>query len=76
MSIRNAGGDETLSTQEVEQGANFQGSIAANSGIAIELSWTPETPGNYTLLVFSATPEDLTSTLPIEPAAAIPITVK
>src|SRR6185503_10531422 len=76
MSIRNAGGSETLSTQEVEQGANFQGSISANSSIALELSWTPQRPGDYTLLVFSATPGDLTSTAPIEPAAAIPITVK
>jgi len=77
MSIRNAGGSETLSTQErSEQGANFQGSIAVNSSIALELSWTPETPGDYTLLVFSATPEDLTATMPIEPAAAIPISVR
>ena len=75
MSIGNAGGSETLSTQEVEQGANFQGSIAANSSIALELSWMPQRPGNYTLLLFSATPEDLTATAPIEPTAAIPITV-
>jgi hypothetical protein len=77
MSIRDAGGSEELSQESgesFEHGANFQGNIAANSNIALELYWTPS-PGDYTLLLFSATPEDLVSTVPVEPTAAISIQV-
>lgn len=77
MSIRNAGGSETLlqGGEPFEHSANFQGNIAANSSIALELYWTPQRAGNYTLLLFSITPDDLTSTVPVQPAAIIPITV-
>lgn len=77
MSIRNAGASETLSQadESFEPAANFQGNIAANSSIALELYWTPQRAGNYTLLLFSVTPDDLTSTVPVQPAAIIPIRV-
>lgn len=77
MSIRNAGGSETLSQdgEPFEHAANFKGNIAANSSIELELYWTPQRAGNYTLLLFSVTPADLTSTVPVQPAARIPISV-
>lgn len=77
MSIRNAGGSETLSQegQPFDHAANFQGNIAANSSVALELYWTPQQAGDYTLLLFSVTPDDLASTEPVRPAAMIPIKV-
>ena len=77
MSIRNAGGSETLSQEgePFDHAANFQGNIAANSSIALELYWTPRSAGDYTLLLFSVTPDDLASTEPVRPAAVISITV-
>lgn len=77
MSIRNAGGSETSEQLEepFEHAANFQGNIAANSSIALELFWTPQRAGDYTLLLFSMTPGDQSSTVPVEPAAAITIAV-
>ncbi|MGI0037430.1 MAG: hypothetical protein ACRD99_03640 [Nitrososphaera sp.] len=78
MSIRNAGGSETLAQdtgEPFDHAANFQGNIAANSSIALELYWTPQRAGDYTLLVFSTTPGDLSSTEPVEPTVAISIAV-
>lgn len=75
MSIRNAGQSESLETGESERAATFRGDIAANGSAELELYWTPQSTGDYTLLVFSATPSDLASTVPIEPVASIPIEV-
>lgn len=74
MSIRNAGQGESLGQEEQsERAATFRGDVAANGSVKLELYWTPQTAGDYTLLVFSATPSDLSSTVPIAPIASIPI---
>ena len=77
MSIRSAGGSETLSQEgePFDHAANFQGNIAANSSVALELYWAPQNAGDYTLLLFSVTPDDLASTEPIKPEAVISISV-
>lgn len=77
MSIRNAGGSESLSqdSEPFEHAANFQGSIAANSSVALELYWNPQREGDYSLLLFSVTPDELASTEPVRPTAMIPIKV-
>lgn len=77
ISIRNAGGSETLSQEgePFDHAANFEGSISANSSVALELYWAPQRAGDYTLLLFSVTPNELASTEPVRPAAMIPIKV-
>ena len=77
MSIRNAGGSEALSQEgePFDHAANFQGNITANSSIALELYWTPQSAGDYTLLLFSVTPDDLASTEPVGPIAQVSIAV-
>lgn len=78
ISIRNSGGSDTLSQQEgqpFEHAADFKGNIAANSSIELELYWTPQKSGDYTLLVSTVTPGDLASTIPVKPTSEIPIKV-
>jgi hypothetical protein len=55
--------------------ANFHGDIAAGSSFAIELYWQPTKEGDYVVNVFSMTPEDLTSTMPVKPLASIAVRV-
>ena len=78
ISIRSSGGSDTLSQQEgqpFEHAADFKGDIAANSTIELELYWTPQRSGDYTLMLFSVTPGDLASTVPVKPTVGIPINV-
>ena len=58
-----------------ESVANFRGGIAAGSSASIESYWQPAEAGDYVVTVFSMTPEDLTSTVPISPAVAITVRV-
>ena len=77
MSVRNAEAGETLLLEggQLEDGANFQGSILPNSTIVLELHWNPQSPGDYKLLLFSATPNDLDTGEGIVPTASVPLHV-
>lgn len=58
-----------------EQLVNFQGDIAGSGNTTLELYWIPDREGDYTLLLFSVTPDDLASAEPAKPIAEIPIKV-
>jgi hypothetical protein len=77
LSVRPAGAGEVLTLQDrsAENAAILQGNIAANSTVNLELYWTPQTSGDYNILVFSATPDELASTEQILPAASVPVKV-
>ncbi len=73
ISIRQAGEGDI--PPQPEHGASFQGDIASTNTISLELYWTPQGAGNYTLLLFSATPANLASTVPVKPELSVPIRV-
>jgi hypothetical protein len=75
MSVRDAAASDTLTGDELEDGANFQGSILPNSTITLELHWNPQSEGEYKLLLFSAAPSDLAADEAVTPMTAIPILV-
>jgi hypothetical protein len=64
--------DEPAQTRD--QAASFRGDIGAHVGIELDLYWDPDTPGDYTLLIFSSTsssePEAPESTIPLRVVAA------
>ena len=43
---------------EYEQASTFRGNITANSEIALELYWKPETDVEYAIVVYSIDPQD------------------
>ena len=65
MAIQNRGDANTLAGA-----ANFHGAIAANSSVALELRWIPQS-GDYTLALYSEAFESDAA----EPEDAIPISV-
>jgi hypothetical protein len=75
IGITGNGEGEGLLRQEIpfEHAVNLQADIAANSSVALELRWTPEVAGNYTLLVFSE--KSIEATDIQEPAASVSIRV-
>lgn len=68
LGVRAEGGSD-------EQLVNFQGDIAGNGNITLELYWTPDKRGNYAIVLFSMTPEDLASAEPAKPIAEIPVKI-
>jgi hypothetical protein len=56
--------------------AHMQGDIAPNNSALLELYWTPARAGDYDLLVYVGGAELTAPDEAIEPASAIPITVK
>ena len=54
------------------EAANFRGDIGANQNLDLEFYWNPDAEGDYTLLVFSLTPSDLSGGS-AEPILSIPI---
>ena len=75
LSIRSGAVDYSNSSETTEQEANFRGDIAALGNIELELYWNPDTPGNYTILLYSNTPLELAAPEPIKPVAIIPVKV-
>lgn len=77
LNIRPAGAGDTLTSDNrpAENAAILQGNIAANSTVNLELYWTPQVAGEYNVLVFSATPDELASPEPIVPAFSVPVKV-
>lgn len=90
----NSGGDERRIDSELkdgnstraltqhlsyEQASSFRGDIGAGESIELELYWNPVRAGEYKLLVFSITPDELTSPSEeltvVAPMASIPINV-
>ena len=61
--------------QRYEQASNFRGDIVARGNIELELYWNPDTPGDYTILLFSNTPLELAAQEPVRPVAIIPVKV-
>ena len=61
--------------QRYEQASNFRGDIVARGNIELELYWNPDTPGDYTILLFSNTPLELAAPEPLRPVAIIPVKV-
>jgi hypothetical protein len=78
--LRN-GNSSSAMTQHLlyEQAASFRGNIGAGENIELELYWNPVQSGEYTLLLFSVTLDELTSAATDEeqivPVASIPIKV-
>lgn len=58
-----------------EEAATFRGDISANGNVELELNWNPTRLGNYVLLLFSITPEDLTNDEGITPVESISVRV-
>jgi hypothetical protein len=75
--IRGSGVIESDSSETIEQrreqAANFIGHIGASSSIELDLYWNPDTTGEYTIMIFSNTAEELSSP---DSIAAITIPVK
>jgi|SRR5581483_9254073 len=79
MEVKSLNGNSTTASQDSgnENFASFKGDIAKGANIALDLYWQPSRTGEFTILVFSTTPEDSTSTVPIAiaPIATIPVKV-
>ena len=54
---RTAEGASASYQPEYEQASTFRGNITANSEIALELYWKPETAGEYAIVVYSIDPK-------------------
>lgn len=58
-----------------ESFVNLKSDIARGSNIAITMYWEPNKIGEYTIVIFSMSPDDLSSTFPATPVATIPVKV-
>jgi hypothetical protein len=75
-----AGNEDTPITRPEEsrsyqQASTFHGDISANGSIEVELYWNPTMSGDYALMVFSVSSNDLESNEPIIPIQSIPVRV-
>ena len=59
MTLERNGTGASDSGTLLEEAANFRGDIGANQNVDLEFYWNPNAEGEYTLLVFSLTPSDL-----------------
>jgi hypothetical protein len=77
MGITSDGAGDGLSRQDAqfEHAANLQGDIGANSTVELELYWTPQGAGDYTLLVFAEKSGGPSTEKPVEPIASISVRV-
>lgn len=74
MEVKSQNGISSTAAQN-ESFASFKGDIAKDANVALDLYWQPSRTGEFTILVFSTTPEDSTSTISTAPVAAIPVKV-
>jgi hypothetical protein len=58
-----------------EQLVSYQGDIAASGNTTLELYWSPDKEGNYTVVLFSMTPNDSATAEAPQPIAEIPVKV-
>ena len=77
MGITSDSASDGLSRQDVsfEHAASLHGDIGANSTVELELYWTPQGVGDYTLLIFSEKTGGPTTEELVEPMASISIKV-
>ncbi|MCI0560432.1 MAG: hypothetical protein MN733_18250 [Nitrososphaera sp.] len=73
--------EELLISMEVRGNAetiaysSLQGRFADSDNISVEVLFSPENAGDYTILIFVLTPSELVSTPPIQPLIMIPVKV-
>lgn len=62
-------------SRSYQQAATFHGDIRPNGSIEVELYWNPTLSGDYALMVFSVSSNDLISNEQIRPIQSIPVRV-
>jgi len=75
--VNSYNGNNSLAADTAQNSGNeniviFKGDVAKGANISLDLYWKPSRAGEFTILVFSNTPEDSASTAPI---ATIPVRV-